>query len=592
MALLSERMQHYFAHCLNSRRLYGILAVASIVLSLPSLWTGLHVDDFVHRHIMLRTPLAEQFYGPPLSMFDFANGDPARAAKLMDAGIMPWWAFTQIKLLFLRPVAALTHWLDYLLWPDYIPLMHLHSIIWYVALVLVVTLLYRRFFGLSFAGCLAALMYAIDDAHAMPVCWIANRNALIAAFFGFLAVVLHDRWRRSHEYASALLAPACLMLALLSNEGAIAATAYVCAYALFIDKASGKIRCASLLPYLAVITVWRILYTFMGYGVLGTPAYIDPLGSPLDFLNALWLRAPVLLLGQWAVAPSDLFILYPPHILAAVWIAAVLSLIVLAVAFVPLFRKDPMARFWGLGMLLSVIPCCTIYPADRLLLFAGAGAMGLLALFIKEVRSQATGISCSVQTGKRLLYWVLIIIHLIVAPLFFPLRIYGFSKLGAMMNTCIENAPLPETVSRQDIVLVNAPNYFFVMSFPLIRALNGKAAPEHVRSLGSNMGFPPVPIRMTRVDAQTLVVAPEGGFPCLLMRDKHHPMPIDAEVHLTGMSVRILKVGQQGWPLEVAYHFSVPLEDNSLIWFEFKENTLIPFTPPAINESITLHTIL
>ena len=48
--------------------------------------------------------------------------------------------------------------------------------------------LYRRLMGATAAAGLAALFYAIDDAHGPPVAFLANRNAMMATLFGVLAV--------------------------------------------------------------------------------------------------------------------------------------------------------------------------------------------------------------------------------------------------------------------------------------------------------------------------------------------------------------------------------------------------------------------
>jgi hypothetical protein len=45
----------------------------------------------------------------------------------------------------------------------------------------------RRHFFTTAAAALALWCFALDDAHAMPIAWLANRNALVSALFGILA---------------------------------------------------------------------------------------------------------------------------------------------------------------------------------------------------------------------------------------------------------------------------------------------------------------------------------------------------------------------------------------------------------------------
>ena len=114
----------------------------------------------------------------------------------MDLGIFPWWTDPLIKAEFLQPLTVATHRLDYRLWPDSAVLMHAHSLLWCAALVAATAVLYRRLMGPTPAAGVAALLFAVDDAHGGPAGWIANRNALVAATFGVLALLAHDARRR------------------------------------------------------------------------------------------------------------------------------------------------------------------------------------------------------------------------------------------------------------------------------------------------------------------------------------------------------------------------------------------------------------
>ena len=103
---------------MSHRYLPFILALVAIVLVLPSLWSGLLIDDYFHRLILQDGAFFVRYHTAPLSMFDFADGNPERARELMDLGFFPWWTLENIRLKFLRPATVFTHWLDYQLWPD------------------------------------------------------------------------------------------------------------------------------------------------------------------------------------------------------------------------------------------------------------------------------------------------------------------------------------------------------------------------------------------------------------------------------------------------------------------------------------------
>ena len=82
---------------------------------------------------------------------------------------------------------------------------------------------------------LATLIYAVDDAHGMLVGWIANRNGLVTAVLGVLALILFIRWRREGWRPGAFTAPFVFAVALLAGESAIAVGAYLIAYVLFLE---------------------------------------------------------------------------------------------------------------------------------------------------------------------------------------------------------------------------------------------------------------------------------------------------------------------------------------------------------------------
>ena len=83
---------------------------------------------------------------------------------------------------------------------------------------------------------IAAMAYAVNDTHAVPVGWLANRNAVLAGLFGVLTLLLHDRWRRMGLKFAAWLAPIAYLLALLSAEAGVAICAYLFSYCLFVDR--------------------------------------------------------------------------------------------------------------------------------------------------------------------------------------------------------------------------------------------------------------------------------------------------------------------------------------------------------------------
>lgn len=577
------------AQWLGHPHLPAHVAVLAVLLASPSLWFGLQVDDLFHRAVLTGDPFAREHVGSPFAMFTFVDGDPGHTREVTDIGFLPWWTLEGTRLSFFRPIAVMTHWIDYAVWPDSPVLMHIHNLLWFAGVIVLAALLYRRVLGIGWIAGLAALLYAIDDAHSFPAAWIANRNGLMAAFFGFATLLLHDRWRTRRGWRAPILGIVSLLLGLLSNEGAIAACAYLFAYAVFIDRATVRSRVGSLAPYAAVVVAWSIVYNLLGYGTWGSEQYIDPLRSPMRYLDALWMRLPVLLLGQWAIPPSDIVVFLSRTAYLMWWAVAVAVVLVLACVIAPVLRRNRIAGFFVAGMLLSLLPVAATFPMDRLLLFAGFGAMGLLAQFLAA--SRATGAVENIRppqrSATRAVVVGMIALHLILAPVAFPLRILAVHHLFDELNTAVTSLPVDESVTDKTVVALSAPSVFVTSYCLLVRSMRGEPIPKRLRSLApASMVL--TPSRITRVDARTLIVEPDGGYRWFLVRDSDHPLPVGTRIMLTGMTAEVLELADEGWPAKVAFHFDVPLEDSSLVWVKYENRAFVLTMPPAVGETVEL----
>jgi hypothetical protein len=575
---------------LAHRRLPVIAALLGILLVLPSLGGGWATDDYYHQFAILGPGNARDFLRSPMEMFRFLDGDPDRTHKMMDMGLVPWWTYPGFKGVFWRPLTVLTHCLDYWLWPASAALMHLQSILWYGAVVAAVACLYRRLASTAWVAGAAALLYAVDDAHGMAAGWVADRNALLATFFGVLAVLAHDRWRRDGQKLGLAVGPVFLALSLLSAEAGIGVCAYLAAYAIAIDRGPWRARCLSLVPYLAVVLVWRVLWTSLGYGVMNSGYYVDPIGQPGRFAASVLRYGPVLLLGQWATPPSDLFLLLKPPAVTGLLLTAAVFLSLLAIALTPLLRRERTARFWAIGMLLSLIPVCAAFPMDRLLLFVGIGAMGLLAQFFALVfgRDTQRPSSLSWRLIAVPLAWALVVIHCILAPLALPVRVSFPLGSQAFLDQFRVRTPFDESIARQDVVIINAPSEVMAGCLPIQRALEGQPVPRHTRVLAPTVH----PVVLSRPDAHTLVIRPMESFMSTagsrLLRGEDYPMSVGDRVELTGLTIEVTAVTTDGRPAEAAFRFAVPLEDPSLRWLQWTAGNFVAFTPPAIGSSIEI----
>jgi hypothetical protein len=581
-----------------------------VVLCADALWLGLQNDDHILRLVLSDPPLEPEWTRTPIDTFSFVNGDEELIRQAVEECRLPWWTHPRLKLAFLRPITGLTHWIDFRVWPDLHWLMHVQSLLWFAGAVAAAALFYRRLLLPAWVAGLAGLLFAIDDAHGMPAVWLANRNASIGVFFGLMALIAHDRWRRDGWRPGALIAPVALVAGLLAGEIALAACGYLLAYALFLDDDTWPRRLASLVPGSIVGAAWWAAYRLMDYGASGSGVYIDPGASPLAFLEAVVERAPMLLFGQWAL-PSGLYLMLSQNAAHILWLTAVALIAVIAGLLLPIVKRDRVARFFALGMVLSLVPACATFPDDRLLYFVGFGGMGLLAQFLAAVRQRAEWVPASQIRRLPLLVasWAFVVIHLVFAPLGLATTANKVRTFGSLIERAASSLPSEPAVTEQVALIVNTPTAFISNYGPLMQALQGRPIPSRALILGSGI----YPTAISRPAANVVAIRPDGGylvqpgsprpgheatqpvfhpayfFPMLdhLYRDAT-PMRVGERIAYGGSSVEIADVTVDGRPLEIRVHFNVNLEDPSLRWLQWRHGVYIPFDPPAIGESVVL----
>lgn len=584
----------------NHRRLALILAGLVALLCLPGLGVGYQIDDFVQQAVIRgidpagdRAPLAE--------MFAFMDGDPDRNRQLQDLGIVPWWSTLDLKARLWRPVTVLTHLVDDAVARDNAVLAHAHSIAWMVALALAALALFRRVHGSTTVAGLATLIYAVDEAHGLPTGWLANRNALITGVFGITTVLLYDRARRLSWRPGLLLAPLSLLVGLLAGEAAIAATAYLFAYAVFLDRPATPdddspeparppllSRLLPLAPFAVVVIGWRCVYSALGYGTHSSGLYIDPATDPGAFLGVAPHRILSLLGDQFASLPSMVSAFIEPSHRWMLAAAALPPLLLLAWLGRRLLRGSPEAGFWLTGMLLATLPVAATFPAARLLTFVGLGGAALTAMLIARALLGIGGAVTALPRGARPTAWALLMLHLLLAPLLLPGQVWSPKILGDFMfNPCDVALPDDPSIEGKTAIFVNS-NDLCVAYMKYRRLIQGRPAPLRARLLASAI----YSIDVTGVDSHTLDVHIPAGMQSTaadtLLRSPEDPFPVGATIELEGMSFEVLSWNDVGLVDRVRVRSEVPLRDPSLVWRCAIDRAPAVFVPPEPGETVHL----
>lgn len=595
------------------RRHYpAVLVLLGLLLALPSLWGGVQLDDFTIR-TAVRGSDSVGLAGSPWEPFTFLDGDPQLTRKLMDRGYVPWWTDPHCRLAFMRPLTAATHMLDYRVWPDRPGLMHVQSLLWFGLLIWAVAVLYRRLIcrrAPAWVAALAGLLFTLDDAHALPAGWLANRNALLAAVFGVVTLILHDRWRRDGWPLGGLLAPCALLMGLLSKETAVSTGAYLLAYAIFLDPGRWRSRWLSLVSYLVVGAGWYAVYKLLGFGVSGSGVYADPAHDPMGFAQHVTTYAPMLLLGQWGLPMSDVGMSLSASAFSMLWLWAILFLTMAGGLLVPLVARDALARFWTLGMILSVLPVCLAFPMDRLLMFVGLGAAGLLAQWLGGLQEGASWVPGWVgwRWPAGVFAWLFVAIHLVVAPLLFLAVVNLPRVVGRAAGPLWDTFPADPPLAAQTVVVVNPVSLGEGWLRAQIRQYHGQPFPARTLLLTSACST----ARVKRIDDRTLVVRVRGGYlpphggwrgcgrpPVFsvvyatqfldrLVRGDKNPLRLGETIKLNVVTIEIRELTEDGRPAAVTFRFRTVLEDPSLRWLRATEDGYVPFQPPAVGETVEL----
>lgn len=578
----------------------GVVVVA-VLVALPSLGNGLAADDHWHKINLTRDPTWSSLTKPWYELFTFFDGDPARTLRVADVGITPWWADPNIVVSFFRPVSAATHLLDYTLWPSRPWLMHAHSIAWYAALVAAAAWTYRRLLARpgepssAWVAGLAALLYAFDHTHGIPVGWIANRNALVAGFFAIAALGAHDvaaraRGRIAWSFASALL----FLLGLASGEGALAVAGYFVAHAVFLDARAWRERIVSFVPHGVSFVVWLVAYRAGNFGVRGSGMYVEPLREPVAFATALLKHVPMLVASELGGPTPDLYTFFPLFAKVAFVVVALLFLAWSATAVVRVWRSDPVARFFLAGGVLATLPACSTFPSGRLLVVPGFGLIGLLAMIAAGIADGASWVPARGwrrRLARSFGIWTLLG-HLVLSPIALQIgmqQLVVLNRIIARVGADLPSAPSP-TLKR--VVFMNVPDAVFAPYFFLGRSPEGDTAPARLpaRLLYVAGGARTVDLR--RTDEHTIVARVEGGFyrmgTELVTRSESVPMPASTTVVLDDVRIEVLETAPDGVPTLVAFRFDESADAEAYLWLRWQGSRLLKVRPPAVGEHVTI----
>ncbi|MHC4744970.1 MAG: hypothetical protein ACYS8Z_23895, partial [Planctomycetota bacterium] len=533
----------------------------------------------------------------------FAPMDTRRnLTEIREYGAVPWWTYEGLWVRFWRPLASFTHWLDYRIFGDSPVAMHAHNILWLAAVVFLVTVMYLRLNGPAWMAGLAGLLFVLDDFTYFPAMWIANRNIFLSLFFGILCVLWHHRWRQSRSRAHGLISVIFLAGSLLSAEAGIATCAYLFAYAATIEEGEFGAKVRSLIPAVVLVVAWRVIYNMLGHGASGGSFYLDPSREPLRYAWAMLVRGPILVMREWSRISADTFSCVPVTTQMILWPIVVLLLALIMYLIWPLLKANRHARFWAIGMHLSVLPICATMPMNRNLLWVGIGACGLVGHFLGGyvAKEQWVPKKKLQRILTKVLFVSIIIIHL---PFALLVRIASPITTNVLVDMVRQTMDVDssEDLDEKQLIVVNAPNPASFFYMPFANAYAGEPIPQAIRVLSPAFSE----LEVTRVDENTLEVRAKYGN--LLTAKPDRLLDVDKvymleaissvrsngngfhksdRVKLPGMTAEVVELDDKSLPVAVLFEFDVSLDDESLEWvsWSWKKDRYFPFEVPEIGK--------
>lgn len=573
----------------GSHRLWALAIIgAGAAVHAPELRSGLAADDFLQRAMLNHAyPVARS----PLNLFSFES--PGDLKSLLAQGTFPWWVDPKLKMMALRPLASALTALDVRVLQLSQFAQHLHSLLWFVALL-------AAFAGVLFArlaprtALLALAVYAVDPALVLPVGWLANRNALITTTFALAGLWAHMRWRERKDRRYGPVAALAFALALLSGEYALCAFGYLIAYELFAAPGALGDRLKALLPAGALSVAYLATYAGLGYGASGSSVYLDPRSRPGAFLSHAVVRYPALI-------ANELFTI-PGNAARQALMATPLSLLVLVPALVAVaalvpgavrrleHRERQVVVAWVAGSLLSLLPLVGTLPSPRLLVVPALGGSVILAVLLRDAWARLSGLKRAREVGvwaRGAVVGLLGTMHLLLAPFSTLAGSINWARTQAWSRNLYRHAQIDDAkVAHQTVVLLNCFDPVTLVYPPYVRRMYGSPLPRAWRALTMTVSSE----RVLRTTPDTLELVAQRGGALLqaasagLYRSTLSPLRAGQVVRIAGLDVEVLEM--DGWgPRRVRFHFDRDLDDPSFVFLIMTKRGLTRFSLPRVGHA-------
>ncbi|MDD9943498.1 MAG: hypothetical protein OXU20_20830 [Myxococcales bacterium] len=505
------------------RQSWWLASLVCVVYGVPALSSGFDLDETVLIGFLAGSEQRSHTGISATNLWSFSNGTQEELATLQQGvqeGTQPWCTETarpRGKMQFLRVLPSLSLSLDYMVFGLDALGYHAHTLLWYLALLLVVGTLFERVLGNkpplgngSSGGrgwrrlqptlaTLALFLFAVDATHAEVIGRSATRHILMAAVFGFAGLLAHLRFRTSGSLRELSVSLGWFALGMLSSESIFQVVCYVAAFELVRRGEPLRTRVLSLLPLGLLSLFYVVMYRRAGYGAHGG-GYVDLFRTPELFWATLPHRFAALANEELLSLPAVAGFHHAPMFLVGLdlpfntrfWIA-VLAVFGFGLALWALTRRvgqpaRDAARWLALGGLLSLVPALMGQLGQRLLLVPSLGVAAGVAMILRELFRRGTG-STVLGYAVPLVFGCLLAVRGLAAPVALYTELLEHRKITRWIadrwrppesqhfgRTVAHASPAPETSHVRDVVVVGAPAFSVpgLSSPPLRRVMDGQ----------------------------------------------------------------------------------------------------------------------
>jgi hypothetical protein len=330
------------------------------------------------------------------------------------------------------------------------------------------------------------------------------------------------------------------------------------------------------------------MWSAQGYGVHGMEdLYTDPAGHPFQFAKLVLERSPLYMLGQWTGIPAEIHWAASARTVTSMRWAGVIFSVMIVLVTIPLLRRSRAARFWGLGMVLALIPMCSAAPMNRHLVFIGLGAMGLLGqLIAASMHRRFWRVPIAWRACRGALIGLMVIVHLVLAPIaLVGLARYPFGPDELFAS--FQQLPA-DPDRRRDLIFVNHPLPMDILHLFTARAVDHEPLPRSAQILAPAS----TAILILRTDDHSLMVRPDSGFfstpASRLGYSRESPLMQGQTLSLPTMTITVVEMTPDARPAAVLFRFKAPLEDASLQWVCWESGHFREFQPPPVGSTVEL----